>query len=236
MRPDMAKVIVERPRVGSRLKSRKKGYQKYLQQADFTHLPRVEPMLGRWRGMQKWFNEHLGPMRRYLRSQGGRPWNSIYKDLREHVRFDNVVQKHVLTHVFDYVHLEVRIENDRVVNESEWRRNIVLGPGEMYVCPRSGILKVVRPRREFRPKRRVQFVPLVQFHFRDNTWWEVRLRERPNQPGELWDFWLEKSVAKVSVVEQKSIYGGNFVAVSKRALSRVEVRNLNRRIRERRRR
>jgi hypothetical protein len=103
MREDMDKVIVERPRVGSRMPSRKKGYRKSLQNVDADDLPNREPMLGRWRGREKCLNEHLGPMRRFLRSQVGRPWNRVHQELCEHVSFDNAAQKHVLTHVFDFV-------------------------------------------------------------------------------------------------------------------------------------
>lgn len=69
MREDMDKVIVERPRIGSRLPSRKKGYRKYVQNTAIDNLPLREPMLGRWRGRERWLNEHLGPMRRFLRSR-----------------------------------------------------------------------------------------------------------------------------------------------------------------------
>jgi hypothetical protein len=60
MREDMDKVIVERPRIGSRLPSRKKGYRKYVQSMPLEDSPRNEPMLGRWRGREKWLNEPGG--------------------------------------------------------------------------------------------------------------------------------------------------------------------------------
>src|SRR5262245_27860576 len=102
MRSDMDKVIVERPRFRSRAPSRKKGYRKYLQRTGIDQLPVREPMLGRWHGMGKFLNEHLGPMRRFLRSNIGRPWNKVHQELCEHVSFENAVQAHVLTHIYDY--------------------------------------------------------------------------------------------------------------------------------------
>ena len=96
MRADMDKVIVERPRFGSSMPTRKKGYRKSLQSAAVHDLPRREPMMGRWRGMQRFLNEYLGPIQRFLRSRVGRPWNRVHQELCEHVSFDNAVQKHVL--------------------------------------------------------------------------------------------------------------------------------------------
>ena len=115
MRSDMDKVIVERPRFGSRRSSRRKGYRKYLQSMPVEELPRNEPMLGRWRGRDKWLNDHLGPMRRFLRSNVGRPWNKVHQDLCEHVSFDNAVQSHVLDHIYDFVHKHVEVEDSSTV-------------------------------------------------------------------------------------------------------------------------
>ena len=60
MRVDMAKVIVERPRWGSDLASKKKGYRRSLQKLDVADLPRKEPLAGRWRGMQRALSETSG--------------------------------------------------------------------------------------------------------------------------------------------------------------------------------
>jgi hypothetical protein len=232
MREDMDKVIVERPRVGSRLASRKKGYRKHIQQTDTDDLPRRGPMLGCWRGRQKWLNEHLDPMRRFLRSQVGRPWNKVHHDLCEHISFDNAVQKHVLTHVFDFVQPHVNIVNGKVIVRGGWRRGRELQPGDMYVCPQSGLLKVVRPNRNTSQPRRIQLKPLVQFHYRDGQWWEVRLRKPPDDPGELWDVWLERPVARITESELGRAFGGKLIAVSKRLLTRSEVRELRRSLRK----
>lgn len=68
----MDKVIVERPRIGSRFRSRKKEYRKYLKSLALEELLNKEPMLGRWKGRERELNEHLGPMKRFLRSNVGR--------------------------------------------------------------------------------------------------------------------------------------------------------------------
>src|SRR5262245_26241195 len=136
MRPDMAKVIVERPRWGSRAPSRKKGYRKFVYQTGIENLPSREPMLGRWHGRGRWLNEHLGPMRRFLRSNVGRPWNKVHQELCEHVNFDNAVQSHVLTHIFQFVHQRIELQGREVMEaRGSRRRQYPLPVGTMYVCP-----------------------------------------------------------------------------------------------------
>jgi len=233
MRPDMAKVIVERPRFDSRDPAQKKGYQKQLQLIGIDYASR-EKMLGLWRGQGRWFNEHLGPMRRFLRSQAGRPWNKVHQELCEFVSFDNVVQKHVLTHVYDYVQRVAVIKNGCVYHGEDFRRGSELAPGQMYVCPRTGILRTVRRSRSRPPLRKVMGNGLTQFLFRDNSRWEVQLRPRPKDPESLWDFWLERELADVTREVCRVTYGGDLFATSKRLLTRDEVRTLYRKARKQR--
>lgn len=232
MRSDMAKVIVERPRVGSRSPSRKKGYRKYLQSTPVDELPRSEPMLGRWHGMGKWLNEHLGPMRRFLRSNVGRPWNKVHQDLCEHVSFDDAVQGHVLSHIFDYVHLHVEVKDSATVySRTGWRTQRKLDENAMYVCPKSGLLKVVQAPVPRRPRTRVCTSGLIQFLLRDNVWWEVQVQSTVNAAGDRWDVWLEREVSQLSEQDCIASYGGKLFATSKRPLTPSETRQLYRSLR-----
>ena len=232
MRADMAKVIVERPRFGSRMPSRRKGYRKYIQKSGIENLPTREPMLGHWRGRDRWLNEHLGPMKRFLRSRVGRPWNKVHQELCEHVSFDNAVQKHVLAHVFEFVQRFVEIRGDQIIVRNGWGRGRTLQPGKMYVCPNSGLLKLVRQKSHAKPVRRVQRDWQLQYHWRDNHWWEVRLRPRPDDPGELWDVWFERPLARVQTKALDDLFGRKLMVVSKRMLSPTEVRQLHRSLRK----
>ncbi len=42
-------------------------------------------MLGDGKAWVDGSNEHLGPMRRFLANERGRPWNKVHQDLCEHV-------------------------------------------------------------------------------------------------------------------------------------------------------
>ena len=67
MRADMGKVLVERPRPGSREGSRpRKGYRKRLQREfDSPDSPPARESMNARCGGTRFFNEHLGPLRRY---------------------------------------------------------------------------------------------------------------------------------------------------------------------------
>jgi hypothetical protein len=227
----MAKVIVERPRWGSSLRGKKKGYRKYLQKMQMTDLPRNEPLIGRWRGMGKHFSEHLGPMRRFLQSRVGRPWNKVHQELSENIDLGNVVQKHVMTHVYDYVERYAEYVGRVPVYAEGRRRGSVLPFNKMFVCPRSGILKIVD--RLPAPK---QFLRIGTIEFlyllRDGVWWEVRLRPAPVEPDVQWDVWLECAVAKTSKRERQEAFGADCWATSKRPLSEKETREMFKKHRE----
>ncbi|MCA9709581.1 MAG: hypothetical protein KDK70_27330, partial [Myxococcales bacterium] len=84
----MDKVLCERPRGGVR-RARRSRYRGPLEEA-----PRFEPT-SRRRGGSKWLGEHLGPLRRWLRAQAGRPWDAVYAELRANISPANAVQMHI---------------------------------------------------------------------------------------------------------------------------------------------
>jgi hypothetical protein len=244
MRADMAKVIVERPRFGSRAPSQKKGYLKYIQRTVLDNLPHREPMMGRWRGRGRFLNEHLGPMRRFLRSNVGRPWNKVHQELCEYVSFDNAVQAHVLAHISQDVRRHVEVRGREVFFLQGWRYERPLQPGEMYVCPATGLLKLVRSTTSPQPPQRLRLGQRTQYHRRDDAWWELQLKPMRNasevvrrhaacrpRTGDQksWDVWLERVVSSASEAELELLYGGKFVCFSKRLLTNDEARQLIRR-------
>ncbi|MDR3634428.1 MAG: hypothetical protein P4L84_11535 [Isosphaeraceae bacterium] len=148
MREDMAKVIVERPRYGSGDQGTPKGARRRLQRLEREGLPSHEGMRRRWRGCAKSLNEHLGPLRRYLDSQVGRPWNKVFSEICAHINRNSAVQDHVRDHVEDYVVRHVILIDGvpcfgeggwaygRPLREQSWRL--------WYVCPRTGLLRRVK--------------------------------------------------------------------------------------------
>src|SRR5919202_1057601 len=107
MRSDMAKVIVERPRLRGHAWNKPKGYHRKLHRLRGEGLPVREGMKARWQGGTKMLNEHLGPLRRYLDSQVGRPWDQVFSEICAHIDRSSAVQDHVRDHVADYVAVHV---------------------------------------------------------------------------------------------------------------------------------
>src|SRR5262249_35007351 len=103
MREDMARVIVERPRVKSR--NARKGRQQALED-----LPSQEGMrrLHELRGDSKSLNENLAPLRRYVERQVGRPWDKVYAEIADRLRVRSTVQQHLRDHLADFVAIKPR--------------------------------------------------------------------------------------------------------------------------------
>ena len=99
-----------------------------------------------------------------------------------------------------------------------------------------GLLRVARRKVQTHAPNTMGLGQVVQYHFRDNTWWELRVRPWPGDLRELYDVWLEMPLQKMRGVNLIELYGGSFFAISKRALSPREVKQLLRTWRERRRR
>lgn len=228
MRSDMAKVIVERPRHGSRLPSKRKGYARRTARIAWEDQPRREGMKLR-SGGGKSLNEHLSPLRRYLAGQVGRPWDRVFADICRHLDRGSAVQDHVRDHVDDYVAVCVVITDGELRHSDGWPLRT-----PFYVCPRTGILKKNRKLRRwyFRtlPRLLTRFLDdgtaLVR---KDGAWYIIEWRElheqvhEPGQrwPGAVWDVLLKTTIFRN---DANRIYGRPIYAVSARRAAKKEVR------------
>lgn len=151
MRDDMAKVLVERPRWNSSGAGPTDRGER--QRMPIEEWPSREGMKRRWRGGNKGFTDLLGPLRRYLRSNVGRPWNKVYSEICAGLRAGFPTREHFLTHVFELVERHV-VLIDGVPHHAAgysigWP--IVANRwGGFYVCPRTGLLREPKARRKTR--------------------------------------------------------------------------------------
>lgn len=242
MRADMAKVLVERPRPGSREGSRpSKSYKKRCRKA-MAHpdgAPARERMKDRY-GWTRPFNEHLGPLRRYIESQVGRPWDKVYAEICSHIDRGNVVQKHILTHLFEYVVTNVVLIDgephhgggDRAryglpLGGDGWRRFF------WYVCPKSGLLKRVPPPRKRPPSGTptppafVRVNEALQCHYLKGQWELVTVTKLPEQlkrhVTDAVDVVRRRPVRYITDSEARTAYGALVYATSRRPLSKREL-------------
>ena len=181
MRDDMARVIVERPRIPDHSAGRKG------RSVPFDQLPAQEgmrrPHIRFWGGKQ--LNENLAPLRRYLERQVGRPWDKIYSDIAAHLRMDSTVQQHVRDHLQGFVAIKPRRLNG-------WRhRHSGLWWQPFYVDPVSGLLKRTdrlpeakshrHARRQHHPAapERISLAEDRELRRIEGIWYEVRLAPLP---------------------------------------------------------
>lgn len=182
MRDDMARVIVERPRIPS-FKNRK-GRRRAMEDLP-THegLRRAQSL----RGDRKQLNENLAPLRRYLEGQVGRPWNKVYAEIAMRLRVGNTVQQHVRDHLRDFVAITPR----RQIRD--WRASMCGGLWwqPLYVDPVTGLLcrtdllpEMKARRRAMRhrvpaPIERIQLAEDRQLRLIGGLWYEVELTPLP---------------------------------------------------------
>jgi hypothetical protein len=147
MRSDMPQVIIERPRGGPRCKQ-PKGERKRLQRLSVEDQPRREGYGRRWCENRKWQTDLLGPLRRFLRSRVGRPWNKVYAEVCAEIRRESAVQDHLRDHLLQEVSTCV-VLIDGVPCSGEGRDyGMPLGRwrGGFYVCPKTGLLRTIKVR------------------------------------------------------------------------------------------
>lgn len=187
MREDMAKVIVERPRRGGGMERVRRPPRSL---DDLPQRLKLAPAGGR----TKWLNENLNPLERYLVRQAGRPWNKVYSEIRERIDARHTVQQHILLHVEDFVAVHTRLDGREI---EAWRgtRWVPLADvwAQLYVDPRTGLLRVNRARELKRQARRREKAraanaaaagrrivgELEQLHCLDGIWYRVQLAVLP---------------------------------------------------------
>lgn len=140
MREDMYKVIVERPRRS------KDGYETAKRRRNDWDGP---THLGTRAGYgSRSLNENLAPLRRYLHSQIGRPWNKVFSEICAGIDRRNTVQQHIHQHIDDFIAVHVEVRAGQLVNIAErWPRFLRTDSGisqELYVDPCTGLIRLNR--------------------------------------------------------------------------------------------
>jgi len=124
---------------------------------------------------RKEFGENLSPLRRFILSSIGRPWNDIHSEMSRHIRLDSTVQRHIWEHVQWYIEEHTLLDENGEVRYYPNRGWDDLGPPPkieesfalVYVCPETGVLKKV-PRARYRY--RSSFVPYKKVRVEIDKW------------------------------------------------------------------
>jgi hypothetical protein len=229
MREDMFKVIVERPRSGWRTRRHKRrtfagedalpmkiGMKKHI------HATRIH---------SKWLNENLNPLKRYLRSQLGRPWDDVYSDISATLSPDHTVKQHVREHLDDFVARRIFVRPDGVwLNGSDrrfWGNRAEPWRQPFYVDPYDGILKdsslywakvgfdpkAWRPREVADPNIRL-LDKARELRCIDGIWYELIFVHERERPKDEWAF---------DLLTRARVRANTRRAIAKRQLSRDEL-------------
>ena len=181
MREDMARVIVERPRIKPRV-------DRIGRRRNLEELPYKEGMrrARAERGERKQLNENLAPLRRYLEKQVGRPWDKVYSEIAAHLRADNAVQQHVRDHLRDFVAITPRrgIVHWATTRSGLWRQRLYVDPTSGLLC-RTDQLPEEKERRRAKlhllppPVERIALSRDRELRLINGHWFEVRLAPLP---------------------------------------------------------
>lgn len=134
MRADMRDVLITRGRGGGWKK--KRGRRRPLEE-----LPLREPID---RDGNKWFDDLLGPLKRFLASRVGRPWDAVWSEICEHLDRRGLLQRHVFVHLEAMVAVRVVRRGDQLLAcEARGVRPLASGRWRMsyYVDPDTGRLE-----------------------------------------------------------------------------------------------
>lgn len=145
----LGKIVIERPRVGRRISQKKvTGYKKSLykltQEAIEDGLFKPYIIKNRWR--TKSFSDNLSPLRRWLRSKIGQPWDSVYSELCQNIETRTLAGQHLLFHLSVIVERDVVLVDDLIFSRRSGYQSRQLGfwREELYVHPKTGILCLVK--------------------------------------------------------------------------------------------
>ena len=228
----MHKVVVERPRWNP-------GRGKHGRRANLPVelLPKFEG-IRRAHASRKGLTDLLGPLRRWLHAQLGRPWNDVYSEACAVIKPDSVIRAHIKTHLLEFVERHTFMHEGKVAVLDTWHGGGIrpvmaqrFGRSAFYVHPETGLLEEIKriSRREWRKaqaqKRQVTFRWLsdqVALKRIKGIWFSCRFKPVPSAGRfKAYDHAAGEMVGRGGLVRRGSTY---LHCIVKRQLSRHELR------------
>ena len=213
------------------MSSRKlKGVKKQLHQLtqDAIEDGLLSPYLIKPRHKSKYLSDHLGPLRRFLRSHVGQPWNDVYSKLCRQLNTNTLTGQHVLSHVWDYVVRHTEIIEGVLYEKPEWGRFEPLESryhDRFYVHPETGLLCLVeKKRRQQKPTPPTDVLAIDanhQYRQLNGIWYRVTFAEFPET---CIDPVTDILRGQVSAQTAEYIAGRRVYAVSKQQCNKKEIR------------
>jgi hypothetical protein len=177
MRKDMKKVLISRSRVGgiNQSKRRKIDINQIDDFDDFDdgypqRISAKKDTVG-LRGDEKEQTDLMGPLRRYLRKQVGRPWNDVWSEICENNK--DYMGEHLKLHVEWEVITDCWLdENGELTGERGW---LFYRP-RLYVHPTTGILSFSQGKTYKSKKPEVRIVEMdgMEYYLHEDIWYRVK--------------------------------------------------------------
>jgi len=145
MRNDMAKVVTERPRRGHGNPSKKWGRRLRRDEYDADDHGPARARIARghqYSWQAKEFSDLLGPLRRYLRKQVGRPWDKVWSEITRNLDSRSLTGQHIFNHIRWDVEQHAWTGPDGRLYHS--RRSSPAPIGGLYVDPTTRLLRYAR--------------------------------------------------------------------------------------------
>jgi len=178
VRHDIAKLICERPRRGSRKDRLDRPYRRefvwsrLVQEGREEDSPLRESIRKKWGFDHKEFSDYLAPIKGFLKKSVGRPWDDVWSEISQNLSLGSATQRHVLGHVDGYVEKHAIEQEDGSITNSRGRPLNNYRMPSLYVCPRTGLLKKGPDATRRRYNQRLN-VPVVRFHRVNGIWFDV---------------------------------------------------------------
>lgn len=224
----LGSIVIERPRNGMRIRGKKiTGYKKALDKLTQTATEEglLRPYLIKPWKRTKYFSDNLSPLKRWLRSQLGQPWDNVYSQLRQKIETRTLCGQHLLFHLWGFVERDVEL-----INDVPYRRGQLHPLGywrdEFYIHPETKILCVARkplkPKPQ-KPKGLIQIDSYHQYRQLDEIWYLISFKPIAYKET-VTDILLHKKLTYQTATE---VYAGqNIYAAHKRHCTKKEIKQI----------
>jgi hypothetical protein len=226
----LSEIVIERPRCGRRIPLKKQtGYKKQLYKItqDAIEDGLFNPYLIKPRHKSKYLSDHLGPLRRLLRSKVGQPWNDVYSELCQRLDDNTMAGRHVIGHIWDYVERYVEIIDGIPYLKPFGSSKIPLDRchrDRFYVHPETGILCAAKiiPRKQQQRKQETDFIIIDDYHEYqklNDSWYLITFGDFPQQSNHN----AKDNFTGLTHLLWHSYYSIPSYAVSKRQCNKKEI-------------
>lgn len=227
----LSEIVIERPRGGRRISLKKlTGFKKQLDKIteEASQDGLFNPYLIKATNKSKHLSDHLGPLRRFLRSKVGQPWNDVYSELCQRLDPNTMAGQHVIDHVWDYVERHVEIIDGGLYSKPYRGYQLQLDGSyrdRFYIHPQTGILCAVEkvPRKQKQKPEQTNVVIVDDYHHYhklNEIWYLITYEDFPPPPTD-----YVTDVFKGLIHRSSATYRGRKIyAASKQQCNKKEIR------------